>query len=92
MIARNETESGYWIHQGRLTLDATPVPVHPRALRDVLGAHYEATGEDLDRADRPVDRNFVQSVFDADRERTLPILARSLGWSDAETECAGCVA
>ena len=40
MIAKNEGNEGYRISGGRLTLDGTPVHVHPRALLDAIGAHF----------------------------------------------------
>ena len=84
MIAKNEGNEGYRISGGRLTLDGTPVPVHPRALLEGLAAHYAETGEDLEKVDRPVDRDFVQGIFERDREKTLPLLAESLSWSEEQ--------
>ena len=84
MIAKNERNDGYRMSGGRPTLDGIPVPVHPRALLDALGAHYAETGEDLGKVDRPVSREFAQGIFERDRERTLPLLAESLSWSDEQ--------
>ena len=84
MIAKNEGNEGYRIRGGRLTLDGTPVPIHPRALLDALGAHFAETGEDLEKVDRLVDREFVEGIFERDRERTLPLLAESLSWSEEQ--------
>ena len=84
MIAKNEGNKGYWISGGRLTLDSIPVPIHPRALLDALGAHYAETGEDLEKVDRPVSREFAHGIFERDREKTLPLLAESLSWSDEQ--------
>ena len=86
MIARNEPygvlDGGYRISGGRLYLDDFLVPVDPRALRSTLTAHFDRTGEDLRRTNRPVSREFAQEIFEKDRERTLPILAAQLAWTE----------
>ena len=82
MIAKHEPygdrDSGYRISGGRLYLDDFLVPVDAIALRNALSAHYDKTGEDLERTDRSISREFAEGIFEMDRERTLPILGAKL--------------
>ena len=86
MIAKNEQyenlDGGYRVSGGRLYLDDFQVPVDPTALRSALVEHFDRTGEDLQGQDRQISRRLAEEFFQMDRERTLPILAEQLAWTN----------